>query len=463
MKTIFTTLAIRTSVILFAQQSPPSVEWTQNYNINNTSAYNVALDNNNNVIFITEDIKFNSGTGETIKNNHLVKIGSGGVMSDVILSAPTESYYPHRLIATSDNGVITSNENDGSLQKYSSTGALVWNKTFGNDFFTDDFVKTNDNNLMVIGANFEDNDFYYMFRKMDNNGNTIWEKKAEKLNGMYYEPTAILQNSDGTYIVAGVYTDDLVSDYMLGTNLIKLEANGNLLWEKRVANLSNADVWPQQIVSHFDGGYIVLFEYDDDGGNLFTSQYTKYDSTGNVWYGTKTADNISSIQSGLDDGIILAAIGYNNDPSSNSFFLRKYDNDNMMVWENNFGNLGYFPTKSLIKVNSGYIALSNFFNEDEQANAVKITKFGIPIAATSDIAKQSITLYPNPTVDFLNLKIDNVKSIEQIDIYDASGRLVKSILDSGTTNINVKDLKKGSYIVKVKAGDLHLVSKFIKN
>ena len=56
MKTIFTTLAITTSVILFAQQSPPSVEWTQNYNINNTSAYNVALDNNNNVIFITEDI-----------------------------------------------------------------------------------------------------------------------------------------------------------------------------------------------------------------------------------------------------------------------------------------------------------------------------------------------------------------------------------------------------------------------
>ncbi|TDX83153.1 T9SS type A sorting domain-containing protein [Epilithonimonas xixisoli] len=462
MKTIFTTLAITTSVILFAQQSPPSVEWTQNYKINNTYSYNLGLDNDNNFTFFAKDSYFDTESGETIDNIHLVRLNAGGVVSDVTVNIDAEFYYPYKLLATTDNAFITSNENDGSLQKFSATGALVWEKSFGNDFFTNEFIKTSDNNLLTIGVNFDENDFYYLFRKMNNNGTTIWEKKSQKLNGMYFEPTAITQTNDGGYIVAGVYGDNLEAEYMLGTNLVKLNANGDVNWEKRIAVPANSEVWPQKILLSNDGGFVILSEFDDDSGTTnYNCQYAKYDSNGNVLWSKVTTDYISSIQKSLDNGYVLSTIEENTDPSLNTFELRKIDESGNFVWKKNFGALGNSSSDSLVRTSDGFASLTNFYND--LGTSVKITKFGVPIAATSDIAKQSITLYPNPTVDFLNLKIDNVKSIEQIDFYDVSGRLVKSILDSIAININVKDLKKGSYIVKVKAGDRHLVSKFIKN
>ena len=72
MKPIFTTFAITASVILFAQQSAPSVVWTQNYRFNNTNSYGMTLDNNNNLTFMARDQMFNSDTGETIEKIHLV-------------------------------------------------------------------------------------------------------------------------------------------------------------------------------------------------------------------------------------------------------------------------------------------------------------------------------------------------------------------------------------------------------
>ena len=70
-------------------------------------------------------------------------------------------------------------------------------------------------------------------------------------------------------------------------------------------------------------------------------------------------------------------------------------------------------------------------------------------------------LYPNPIVDKLNIKSDEI--ILQVDIYSTNGNLIKSQnSNSNSVEINVSDLQKGLDIVNVKAGDKTYTEKIIK-
>jgi hypothetical protein len=58
----------------------------------------------------------------------------------------------------------------------------------------------------------------------------------------------------------------------------------------------------------------------------------------------------------------------------------------------------------------------------------------------------TISVYPNPVSDILYLS--TIDRIEKIEIYDLSGRLIKSILTSDN-RINIETLVKGMYLLKV--------------
>ncbi|RZJ31638.1 MAG: T9SS type A sorting domain-containing protein, partial [Chryseobacterium sp.] len=69
------------------------------------------------------------------------------------------------------------------------------------------------------------------------------------------------------------------------------------------------------------------------------------------------------------------------------------------------------------------------------------------------------TLYPNPTSDVLN--IETKQTISKIEIFDLSGKLLKS--ESGKDKkINVSQLAKGMYLIKLYTENGVVPSKFIK-
>jgi len=74
-----------------------------------------------------------------------------------------------------------------------------------------------------------------------------------------------------------------------------------------------------------------------------------------------------------------------------------------------------------------------------------------------DITKTTIKVYPNPVKDFINITSD--KSIKSVEIYDALGRLIKK---DTYTKINVSQLSKGNYLLKIKTDSGDIVEKFIK-
>ena len=80
----------------------------------------------------------------------------------------------------------------------------------------------------------------------------------------------------------------------------------------------------------------------------------------------------------------------------------------------------------------------------------------------------SVSVYPNPVVNSANIKVYlNESSDVHIQIIDMSGRLMQSLnrndLQKGdnTIGLNVSDLDKGTYIVKMVAGNVVGTSKFV--
>ncbi|MCU7615497.1 T9SS type A sorting domain-containing protein [Chryseobacterium sp. GMJ5] len=90
--------------------------------------------------------------------------------------------------------------------------------------------------------------------------------------------------------------------------------------------------------------------------------------------------------------------------------------------------------------NRGYATLPMSFD-----SALATSETNIP-----DVAKKYTMLYPNPAKETVNFK--NADKIKSVDIYESSGRKVKSVALKGE-NISVSDLKSGTYYFEITQKD----------
>lgn len=74
---------------------------------------------------------------------------------------------------------------------------------------------------------------------------------------------------------------------------------------------------------------------------------------------------------------------------------------------------------------------------------------------------ESFSFYPNPTKDVINIQLNNNQAIQQLEVFDVTG---KSILTSKNTEsqLDVRHLKSGNYILKVQLENSYQSFKFIK-
>lgn len=71
------------------------------------------------------------------------------------------------------------------------------------------------------------------------------------------------------------------------------------------------------------------------------------------------------------------------------------------------------------------------------------------IMSLEDIIKDKITIYPNPVSDIIYLKGDDslIEHIEEVLLYDVSGKCVLQNKRNSNNEINIKHLNSGSYIL----------------
>jgi hypothetical protein len=69
-----------------------------------------------------------------------------------------------------------------------------------------------------------------------------------------------------------------------------------------------------------------------------------------------------------------------------------------------------------------------------------------------------VSIYPNPASSVIYVKYD---SNAQVSLIDMTGRCVKATEISGDATINVEDLEKGMYIIKIQDGDNTMINRVV--
>lgn len=95
------------------------------------------------------------------------------------------------------------------------------------------------------------------------------------------------------------------------------------------------------------------------------------------------------------------------------------------------------------------------------SNYIGIDTFSItrPALGVSNVNKARVSIYPNPTTDFIH--VSSATKVSSLEVYDISGKKINVDLVDG--KVDVQNLSKGSYVLKITNADGTAVTKFIKN
>ncbi len=346
----------------------------------------------------------------TIGTTTLHNTASNGRNSDVFVAKL--DYLGNPLWATSFGGDST--ENLSGIQ-VNSNGEVY----LGGGYYSPSLSIGTDHLMAYAGAGISASPYFFI-AKYDPNGNAQWGRSI-KSEGISNLNNLALDPWDNLY-VAGGYTKNLVFgvDSMTYTNhyqffLIKYDKNGHKKWATTRNNnqFSGAsDVAADACGNEWICGY-------SNGDKMYL---VRYDSSGNF-------NDSTFIPCGGDDqcGMVI-------DNKGNLFFCGDYLQDTVII-----------GSDTLIK-------------PDSTEETMFIAKYSYPLCSVSPIletpgvkySSPGVTIAPNPATSECTISTNNPAIITRIDIYDLTGRIIKTILPSTiTATINTAAFPPGLYTCKI--------------
>jgi len=252
--------------------------------------------------------------------------GSAADAPNQIIQTSTGGYVIAGYSASAD-GDVTGHHGgyDYWIVKLSSSGNLIWQKSLGgtNSEQARSIVECNDGGYAIAGtSSSNDGDVTgnhgqsdYWIVKLSPNGNLVWQKSFGGSNEDY--ASSIINTIDGGFLVAGSTASndgDVISNNgSYDIWLVKLNANGNLQWQKTIG--SNHVESAKEIYRSQNGRY--LLAYDSLGYPWSYSargKVIKMDSLGNIEWKKGVAAGIRpwDIQETLDGELCLASTDWGN-------------------------------------------------------------------------------------------------------------------------------------------------------
>lgn len=207
------------------------------------------------------------------------------------------------------------------------------------------FVQTSDGGYVITGNKMAgDGSLNVYLIKVDASRHLVWEKAFGSSGDQ--AANAIKQTNDGGFIIAG-YTksgDETTSDVYL----IKLNAEGFLLWKKTFDNANQGDVGTDLVLE--DDGYILTGRTKMDASRLYSDiLLMKTDLQGNMLWqksmGSTYFDSGNAIIRSSDGHFVVAG-AYNTGPGVQQPYLIKFNTDGTIIWEQ------YLTDDQLATINS---------------------------------------------------------------------------------------------------------------
>jgi hypothetical protein len=278
--------------------------------------------------------------------------------------------------------------------RLTASGDTVWQKQLSGTVteFGYAILSTPDSGFLLFSGNATTS----FLRKVDKNGNVVLDKQYNGLGGTYFA-----QAPDGGFILCGNTT-------YLGMQqvaILRTDANGDSLWSKRITMLVTAN----SVCCAAGGGYVVggtqmvnwttdkliLLRFSDDGDLLWTR----------LFFGSGY-DEGNAVRPTPDGGIIFAGN------------TKKTGTDSIMV--------------CLVKA------------------VDDTTLTGIPKRTTA-----SLTLYPNPAKDFINILLPEGISSADLTVSTMQGKSVlQKRIGSGESRVDLEGFVSGMYFIVIREGDL---------
>lgn len=262
--------------------------------------------------------------------------------------------------------------------KLDSTGNRQWNKTLGGNLTETlaSIVCTNDKGFLAAGYSASDisgektqthygllYSFDFWIVKTDSLGNKIWDKTigGDQEEYLYCADTT----NDGGYILGGVSNSNISGDKThprisaTGPDfwVVKLDKNGNILWDKTIGCLSSSNL--VSIHPTKDGGYILSGSANSEASGDKTETgrggmdiwVVKLDGNGNVVWdktlGGTLDDWADNVIESFDGGYMCT--GYSGSPASfdksqpaigeKDFWIIKLDANGKRKYDRCYGGL----------------------------------------------------------------------------------------------------------------------------
>mgnify|MGYP003574935161 CR=1 FL=1 len=108
--------------------------------------------------------------------------------------------------------------------------------------------------------------------------------------------------------------------------------------------------------------------------------------------------------------------------------------------------------------NAGTANLVISFNSNGKVVEKTLTVISSSLAATADVKKLELSIYPNPTTEILNVK--TLDKVLEVSVFDVTGKQINAKFVNG--QINVSALPKGNYILRIVTDRSVYQEKFIK-
>ena len=268
---------------------------------------------------------------------YLVRLDANGNVSWTRTVGGSAADLGWSVVQSSDGGFVvagyTGSFGAGSYDYYvvklSATGVLLWTRTIGGSAADYGFsvIETVDGGFAVAGyANGygSGNDAYIV--KLDSNGNVIWNTLVGgSSNEECYD---IIQTSDVGYVITGNTASFGAGGY--DTYIVKLDSSGSISWSRTVGGTGQD--YGRSVISTADNGYAVAGHTQSFGAGTADFYMIKLDNSGNVdWTrtvgGTAWEDAYALVQT-TDGGYVLG--GY-----TNSFGAAGVDNIYLVKLDSN--------------------------------------------------------------------------------------------------------------------------------
>lgn len=351
-----------------------------------------------------------------------------------------------------------------------SAGDSLWTRTYGGlgDDCGESIRLTYDGGYIIAGNRYSfvtgSSDVYLI--KTDEDGDTLWTKTyGGKDNDRGF---GVLQTPDSGYVIAGRTESFGTGAY--DVYLIRTDPTGDTVWTRTYGGINNDYGYSLDQTS--DSGFIVAGHTRSFGSGNWDIYLIKTDIDGNaIWektYGNLDIDEAFSVKETSDGGYIIAGASRVPGSSNDDVYLVKTRSNGDTLWTGRFGgsydDWGYGVEET---ADGGYIVTGYTKSFGPGYCGVYIIKTEPDVGVEEVLErgkiredKIDIRVSPNPFRKRIVISLAGVSDypeagVSKINIYDVSGRLVKSLSLSAEVSWNGKnsegnEVKPGIYFLKVK-------------